>query len=205
MPKARRPKPATTPPATDDTSGAGLSPQAVEALLRNAAAQLFSRCRSDRHLWLSEPDLQCLLYAILQQELAARGISGAALHADYACRVPPSDTAPRRGRTLPVDLILVLPETIHPLRSRRWSAQALAVVEVKRGFERHREIREDLAKLVTVRKAWLDVLACLVVMGYRNRLEDIAAVERSAEAGGVLLLGDNDWGVEIDARQPELT
>ncbi|MHB1294368.1 MAG: hypothetical protein ACYC4R_05140 [Anaerolineae bacterium] len=189
---------------TPQTSMRALRDQ-VEDLLRRSATQLFARCRADRHLCLSEPDLQCLLYAILQQALAVRGLPNACLHADYACRVPaPEAGTRRRSRTLPVDLIFVAPETIHPLRSRRWKAQPLAVVEVKRGYERQREIREDLAKLAAIRCAWPDVLTCLVVVGYRNRLEDMAAVERNAEAGGVLLLGDNDWGAEIDAQQPEL-
>lgn len=195
---------------------------ALDRFVRQCAARLFGECRSDPRAWLSEPDLQCLFHAILRQELAARGLSPLAVHAGYPLRLSlgrssveagartsgyaPDDAAPRvvRSHLLPVDIVLAVPDSIRPLRSRRWGGELAAVMEVKRGFERGREIRNDLARLGAIHAEWPHLLVYMLIASRRSRHELVHAVERGAVAHGVVLLYDNYWGTDSPAEQPEL-
>jgi hypothetical protein len=186
--------------------GAWPAPQAVDALLREAARLLFALCRADHRAWFSEADLQCLYYTILRRELPAHGLPACAVHADYACKLPTEQSLKlgKQGPWQVVDLILVIPHTIHRVRGRRWAGELAAALEIKRGHERLREIKDDLAKLALLREAWPNVLVYMIIMGYHSKPEDVAAVERAARAFNVPLLSDNTWGVAEKAAQPEL-
>ncbi len=182
------------------------TPAAADALLRRGVKHLLALCHKDYRPWLSERDLHGMLYTILCNELSTEARPAHALHLGYPCRLPVQheNELHRRTRMVPVDLILVEPDSIHLKRGRRWGAQLVAAVEVKRGYERLREIQCDLAKLEAIRSAWPEVLVYLVVMGYRNQERHIAAVQRFAEAAGVTFLGDNYWGDDLSVRQPDL-
>lgn len=178
---------------------------AIDALLRQATRQLFAICRADYRGWLSEGDLHAMLYTLLRQELPSHGLPACAVHLGYPCRLPTLGDAakPRSRRTRPVDLVMVVPQTIHLGRGRRWEGALAVAAEVKRGYERQREIKDDLAKLAAIRNTWPDILSYLIIMGYRNSQEDISAVERAAQAAGVTLLGDNYWGQPGTVNQSE--
>jgi len=180
--------------------------RAIDALLRECTRLLFAECRDDLWSWLSESDLQGMLYAILRRELPAHGLAASALHAAYPFRITAEQTHKLglKGRTLNADLALVVPHTLKLLRGRRWSGEFVAAVEVKRGFERFREIRADLCKLAALRSVWSDIATYMVVMGYQSAHEDVAAVEREAKANGVTLLADNYWVQDAHIDQPEL-
>lgn len=180
--------------------------RAIDALLRECTRLLFAECRGDLWSWLSESDLQGMLYAILRRELPAHGLSAGALHAAYPFRITEEQAHKLglRGRTLNTDLVLVVPHTLRLLRGRRWTGDFVAAVEIKRGYERYREIRADLAKLAAVRSVWSDVLTYMIVMGHQSAHEDVSAVEREAKANGVTLLGDNYWVHDARISQPEM-
>lgn len=182
------------------------APRAIDALLRECGRLLFAECRDDLWAWLSESDLQGMFYAILRRELPAHGLPAGALHATYPFRITAEQAHKLglKGRTLTTDLVLVVPHTLRLLRGRRWTGDFVAAIEVKRGFERYREIRADLAKLAAVRGVWSDVLTYLIVMGHQSAHEDVAAVEREAKAHGVTLLADNCWVQDARIGQPEL-
>ena len=129
--------------------------RAIDALLRECARLLFRECQADYRTWLSEADLQCIFYAILRRELPAHGIPARAAHAAYPFKMPTlqSEKLGKRDRTLPVDMILVVPDTVHIVRGRRWTGDIAAALELKRGFERRREIRGDLANLAAIHDA----------------------------------------------------
>lgn len=180
--------------------------RAIDALFRECARLLFASCRADYRAWLSEPDLQSMLFAILRRELPAHGLPACSVHTGYPCRLPAERAAEsrRRGRIIRMDVILVIPRTIQRLRGRRWEGEFSVVAKVKRGYERLREISRDLAKLAAVREAFPRAQTYMIVMGYHSRHEHIAAAERAARALEVTLLHDNYWeqGERID--QPEL-
>ncbi|MFH1084576.1 MAG: hypothetical protein V1772_02265 [Chloroflexota bacterium] len=182
-------------------------PAALDAVLRACVRILFDECQRDPRLWLSEGDLQGILYAILVQELPSHGIPPTAVHAGYACRLG-HEARERLGRKralLAADLALVIPSTIRLLPKRRWEADLAAALEVKRGCERLGELRADLEKLAAIRQAQSGAQAYMILMGHRSRPEDLAAVARVAEGLGIPLLCDNYWGAsEIPAAQPEL-
>lgn len=182
------------------------APRAIEGLLLECAEQLFMQCRADYRRWLSESDLQSLLYAILRRELPAHGIASCAVHTGYPVKLP-DDVIKRlkkRGKLLPVDMVLVVPGTIHLLRGRRWEAQLKAVIEVKRGCERFREVKADLDKLAAIRERYPDVVPSMVLMGFRNSQEDLSAVIHAAEGLDIPLLCDNYWGRDARIDQHEL-
>ena len=182
------------------------APRAIDALLRECSRLLFSECRDDVWSWLSEDDLQGMLYGILRRELPAHGLPASALHAVYPFRIT-AEQAHKLGlrrRTLSVDMVLAVPHSLRLPRGRRWTGDIVAAVEVERGFERHREIRANLAKLAAVQAVWQNVLAYMVVMGHQSAPEDVAAVEREARARGVTLLADNYWVQDMRIDQPEL-
>jgi hypothetical protein len=180
--------------------------RAIDALLRECARLLFAECRDDLWSWLSESDLQGMLYAILRRELPAHGLPASALHAAYPFRITAEQARKLglKGRTLGADLVLVVPHTLKLLRGRRWTGDFVAAVEVKRGVERFREIRADLAKLAALRNVWSNVLPYMIVMAHQSAHEDVAAVEREAKANGVTLLADNYWVQDARIDQPEL-
>gem|GEM_PF-1885940 len=191
--------------------------EALDALIREAARLLFALCRADQRAWLSESDLQGMLYAILQRELPSHGLPTSAIHASYPFQLPHKPTAQvgqkraaperrpaRERRTLPVDLVLVVPQTIHTVRGRRWAGEMVAAIELKRGYKRHREIKDDLQKLAVIRETWPQIQPYLLVMGYHSRQEDMAAVNRMALQAGVTLLGDNYWAQPGQVAQLEL-
>lgn len=190
------------PPET----GGRPQPRVIDALIRKSARTLFAQCRADYREWLSQSDLLSLFYAILRRELPAYYLPPSAVHVKYPCKLSPAQAAKlgRRGSTLPVDLILAVPHTIRILRGRHWEAKIAAAAQMKRGYERQREIRDDLAKLVVLREAWPDAHFYMIVMGYRSKQEDVGAVERAARAAGIPLLHDNYWGSEKSISQPEL-
>jgi hypothetical protein len=185
--------------------------EALDALIREAARLLFALCRADQRAWLSEGDLQGMLYAIFQRELPAHGLPASAVHASYPFQLTQKPTVqlgqkrpPRERRTRPVDLVLVVPQTIHTVRGRRWAGEMVAAIELKRGYKRHREIREDLQKLAAIHESWPQIQPYMLIMGYRNSQEDIAAVNRMALQAGVTLLGDNYWAQPGQVAQLEL-
>lgn len=181
-------------------------PPVVDALIRECSRILFAQCRADFRAWLSESDLQSMLYAILRRELPAHGLPARAVHVGFRCRLSPEQASrlERKGNTLPVDLILAVPHTIRILRGRRWEAGVAVVAQVKRGYERQREIRDDLAKLAVLRQAWPDAQAYMIIMGYRSKQEDIGAVQRATQAAGIPLLNDNYWESQKSISQREL-
>jgi len=182
------------------------APRAIDAFLRECARLLFAECRIDLWTWLSESDLQGMFYAILRRELPAHGLSASAAHAAYPFRITEEQAHNLgiRGRTLSTDLVLVVPHTLRQLRGRRWTGEFAAAIEVKRGYERFREIRADLAKLAAVRSVWDGMLTYMIVMGHQSAHEDVSAVEREAKAHGVTLLADNYWVQDAHIDQPEL-
>ncbi|HHX43354.1 MAG TPA: hypothetical protein GX714_05115 [Chloroflexi bacterium] len=191
---------------TPPEEGTWPAQRAVDALIRECSRLLFAECREDLWAWLSESDLQGMLYAILRRELPAHGLAASAVHMAYPFRIT-REQAQRlglRGRTLTTDLVLVVPQSLRLLRGRRWTGRFVAAVEVKRGYERYREIRADLAKLAAVRNVWEDVLTYMVVMGHQSAHEAVSAVEREAAAHGVTLLADNYWVQDARINQPEL-
>lgn len=182
------------------------APRAVDALLRECTRLLFVECRDDLWAWLSESDLQGMFYAILRRELPAHGLPACAIHAAYPFRIT-ADQAHKlglKGRTLSADLVIVVPHTVRLLRGRRWSGDFVAAIEIKRGYERYREIRADLIKLAALRGVWGEMLTYMIVMGHQSAHEDVAAVEREARANGVTLLADNYWVQDARIDQPEL-
>ena len=187
-------------------SGRWPGERAIGALVRECARLLFEECQADYCTWLSEADLQCLFYVVLRRELLAGGIPACAAHAAYPFKIPllQSEKLGRRDRTLPVDVILVVPDTVHIVRGRRWTGDVEAAIEIKRGFERKREIRGDLANLAAIHEAWPQIEPYMLIMGYHSDPEDIAAVERAAAAAGVALLCDNYWGQHRAIDQLEL-
>ena len=180
--------------------------RAVDALLRECARVLFLECRDDLWSWLSESDLQGMLYAILRRELPAHGLPASALHTAYPFRITTEQARKMglKGRTLNTDLVLAVPHSMRMLRGRRWTGDFVAAIEVKRGYERFREIRADLAKLAAVRTVWSSVMTYMVVMGHQSTHESVAAVEREAKTHGVVLLSDNYWIQDTRIDQPEL-
>jgi hypothetical protein len=182
------------------------APRAIERLLLDCAEQLFTQCRADFRRWLSESDLQSLLYTIVRRELPAHGIASCAVHTGYPIKLPEEviKRLKKRGKLLPVDLVLVVPGTIHLLRGRRWEAQLAAVIEVKRGCERYREVRADLDKLAAIREHYPDVLPSMVLMGFRNSQEDLAAISHTAADLDIPLLYDNYWSRDERIDQNEL-
>ena len=180
--------------------------ETIDGLIREAARMLFALCRADSRAWLSEGDLQAMYYGLLRRELSARGLPGCAVHAGYTVRITEERLRElgKRGRMLRVDAVLVTPDTIHQGRGRRWEGELAAAIEIKRGFERWREIRADLAKLHAIRQAWPTVQPYMLLMGYHSRPEQVAAVERAAQALEIPLLQDNFWGHAGSIRQSEL-
>ena len=182
-------------------------PAALDAVLRACVRILFEECRGDPRLWLSEGDLQGMLYAILAHELPAHGVPPTAVHAGYACRLGREvrERLGRRRALLAADLAVVIPSTIRLLPKRRWEAELAAVIEVKRGCERLGEMRADLEKLAAIRQAQPSAQAYMVMMGYRSRPEDVAAASRLAESLAISLLCDTYWGTDTPpSAQPEL-
>lgn len=181
-------------------------PRSIDALLRECVRLLFALCRADYRAWLSESDLQGMLYAILRREMPAHGLPASAVHLNYPCKLSAEHQVRlnRRTSTVPVDLILVAPHTITLLAGRRWEAPLAAAVELKRGYERFREIRDDLAKLAAIRTAWPNALTYMVIMGYHSRQEEIAAIQRTAHTAQITLLADNYWQLDGDIQQPHL-
>lgn len=171
-------------------------PEAIDALLRQCCQLLFGHCRADHRSWLSESDLRSLLYATLQRELPSYGIPSCALHSNYPIKQTPErmEELGRRGRVLHVDLALVVPSTIRSLRGRHWEADLAAVIVVKRGCTRLREIRAALDKLASLRITHAKSQSLMVIMGYRSKQEKLASAKRAAERAEIPLLLDNYWG-----------
>lgn len=186
--------------------GDWLDAEELDDLVSRCARILFALCRADHRGWMSESDLQCLFHHIARKELAAQGLHASAVHADYVFRLQSSGDqgADPIERAIPVDIALVVPESIHILRGRHWEARVASIIEVKRGHERHREIEHDLAKLATIAEARPHLRPHMLVMGYRSKLEDMAIVERMAHAHDILLLHDNYWGMTTRPSQLEL-
>lgn len=180
--------------------------RAIDALLRECARLLFVECRDDLWSWLSEGDLQGMFYAIVRRELPAHGLPASTVHAAYPFRITAEQATKLglKGRTLSADLVLAVPHTLRLVRGRRWTADFVAAIEIKRGYERYREIRADLAKLAAIRSVWSNMLTYMIVMGHQSAHEDVAAVEREAKANGVTLLADNYWVQDARIDQPEL-
>ena len=186
---------------TPPEEGTWPAQRAVDALIRECSRLLFAECREDLWAWLSESDLQGMLYAILRRELPAHGLAASAVtwptlphHAEQAQRLG-------RGRTLTTDLVPVVPQSLF-LRGRRWTGRLVAAVEVAQYDAIARFA--DLAKLAAVRNVWEDVLTYMVVMGHQSAHEAVSAVEREAAAHGVTLLADNYWVQDARINQPEL-
>jgi len=178
----------------------------VNDLVERCAHILFALCRADYRGWMSESDLQCMFHNIARKELAARGLHASAVHADYVFRISLADRQTQESveRAIPVDVALVVPESIRILRGRHWEADVAAIIEVKRGHERHREIEHDLQNLATIVEEQPHVQAHMLIMGYRSKLEDMAIAERMAQALDIPLLHDNYWGTPIRPSQPAL-
>jgi hypothetical protein len=181
-------------------------PAAVDGLIREAARLLFALCRADSRAWLSEGDLQAMYYGLLRRELAAHGLPACAVHAGYPVKITEERLRDlgKRGRMLRVDAVLMAPQTIHPVRGRRWEGQLAAAIEIKRGFERWRGIRAALGQQAAIREAQPAVQPYMLLMGYHSRAEHMAAVERAAQALAIPLLQDNIWGLPGSVRQNEL-
>jgi hypothetical protein len=177
----------------------------LDEFVRTACGRLFALCQEEYRNWLSEGDLQCLLHAELRDELQARGLPPTAVHANYALTMPlkQRQDLDRQTPSVTMDLVIVAPHSIGFSRGRRWVGEIVAAVEVKRGYERAREVRDDLAKLVALREAHPSIRTYLVIMGYRNLPEQIAPIERAAARTEVTLLSDNYWG-HIHADQLEI-
>ena len=178
----------------------------LDALIRECARLVFEQCQKDYRPWLSESDLQSLFYMTLYRELPTYGVSQSSVHTNYPCRLP--DEYRRRlgihSRQLFVDLALVIPQSIRILRGRHWEADLAAAIEVKRGYERFREVQSDLKKLAMIREAWPDVQVYMLIMGYHGQQEDIAAVAKIAQDLNVSLLQDNYWASKGKVDQPGL-
>jgi len=190
-------------------AGQGLdwpSVMGLDALVRECSRLLFELCQKDYRPWLSESDLQSLYYMILHREFPVHGVSYSAIHTNYACYLPDEyrQRLGIRSRRLPVDLALVIPQSIHILRGRHWDADLSVAIEVKRGFERFREVRADLTKLATIRAAWPQVQVYMLIMGYHSQQEDIGSVIKVANDLDVPLLQSNYWGQDAKVDQPEL-
>ena len=183
-----------------------ISPGALEALVHQCAQKLFAVCREDPRTWLSEADLQAIFYAILWQDFPAHGLPVWALHVGYPCRLPSAEMERlgRRGRAVPVNLGIVFPQSVRLLSRRRWQARLRAALEIKRGYERYREIKDDLAKLAAIQRTWPEVQVWMIIMGYRSPHEDASAIRHLAQSMGVPLLGDNYWGKDRRIEQREL-
>jgi hypothetical protein len=186
-------------------------PAALDALLREAVRILFAQCHSDYRSWLSVSDLRSGLYAVLQRELPSYGIPACAVHSEYSLKLPRErmEAIGRRGRVVAVDLAIVVPSTIRLVQGRHWQAELAAAMEIKRSCERYDEIKIALDKLAALRDAAAPLQVYLVLMGYRNKQEHIAATVRAAAQMNIPLLYDNYWGPDDAATirpvdQPEL-
>ena len=186
--------------------GVWLQAPAVDALIKECARILFEQCRVDYRRWLSEGDLKSIYYAILRRELPARGVPSCAVHAGYPYKLSTEwhQKLGNRRRQVRVDLALIVPESIRIVRGRHWEGQIAAAIEVKRGFERYNETKGDLAKLAAIRGSRPDVQVYMLIMGYKNGPEQIAALERSAARMQIPLLCANYWGTSGRIDQPTL-
>jgi hypothetical protein len=186
-------------------------PAALDALLRECVRILFAQCHGDYRTWLSVSDLRSELYTVLQRELPSYGIPACAVHSEYSFRLARErmEAIGRRGRAVAVDLAIVVPSTIRLVQGRHWEAELAAAMEIKRSCERYDEVKIALDKLAALRDAQAPVQVYLILMGYRNKQEHLAAAVRAAAQMNIPLLYDNYWGPDDAAMghpvdQPEL-
>lgn len=179
---------------------------AIDALFRYCVGRFLAFCCNDPRNWLTEGDLQAMLVQLLRDELPSHGLPACAVHLGYTHFIPikqeQSNKHPRIAQA--VDLVLVLPQTIHWTSETKWDAELAVIASIKRGHEHLGVIRDDLAKLAAIKERIAGLLCYLVVMGYHDEANQIEIVKQSAQELGIAYLGDNYTNLAAPVRQEKL-
>jgi len=180
-------------------------PVAVDALFRYCVKRFTDLCRSNPRLWLTSDDLRSLLAQILRDELPSHGLPAYAVHLGYpAVTEAKQDVGKQPKHNQLLDLVLVLPETIHWTTNNKSELMLSLAALVWLGFDIQVNEREDILRLAALKERMPHILCYLVVMGFQDPQEAVEELAKTAQDAGVVLLGDNYTGLPDNIRQEKL-
>jgi hypothetical protein len=144
--------------------------------IRGALSQLQEIYLAHPDSFLTEADVQCVLF----QLLAANGMPRGLIHAEAPVRFykKEAEAMGKRARSLPFDLAVLEPGTLARVLSApaSWEARYLAVIEVKNTFRRREGIENDLKKMCTLDR--YPVYRFMVVLGLEDQPSYVEAFEQ---------------------------
>jgi len=174
----------------------------IDVLIRESIERLFDICQQDPRAWLSDTDLQCLLFSVLRQYLPQHGISASSVHSQVQIVLPPAPQVKgtKQPRTLRADVALLVPHSLSPGNADATTEPA-AVIQISRTFKVETNI-ELLTRLVQSQGT---PLVYLVVIAYKELESDATRIRLLSQKHKVPVLVLNYWGKsEQVSRQPEL-
>ena len=179
---------------------------AIDALFRYCVGRFLAICRNEPRNWLTKGDLLAILGQILRVELPSHGLPACAVHVGFTHSHPlKQELSGKHQRTTQViDLVLVMPQTIHWVSETRWDAELAMIASIKRGHEHLGEIRNDLTRLAAIKGRIAGLLCYLVVMGYHDEPNQIELVIQAAHEQGIAYLGDNYTSLTTPVIQEKL-
>lgn len=178
-------------------------PAAIDALFRYCVRRFFSLCQADPRTWLTEADLHALLAQTLHEELPGHGLPSCAVHLGYSLAAPSkADGQKKPGQ--PLDLVLVIPETIHWEADNKSEAALALIAAVKLGHEPVGVLREELTRLSATQEKLHGLPGYLVVMGFHDEQNAIDTISQAAREAGITYLGDNYTSLANPVTQAKL-
>ena len=174
----------------------------VDVLIRESIERLFEICRQDPRAWLSQTDLQCLLFSVLRQDLPQHGIAASAVHSQIQVALPPFPQAKgaKHPRSFRADVALLVPHSLNPSNAEA-NAETAAVIQVSRTFKVETDL-ESLTRLVQSQGA---PLVYLVIVAYKELESDATRVRQLSQKHKIPAMVLNYWGKGQEvSRQPEL-
>ena len=170
-------------------------PAAVAALFRYCVKRFIDLCLANPRIWLTSDDLRSLLAQILREELPSHGLPASAVHLGYpVATILKQDTSKFRHNQ-PLDLVLVIPDTIHWDAHNKAEAVLTLAAAVRMGFDAQGGGREAISHLTLLKEKLPSIQCYLVVMGFQDSQENIEALKQAAAEADIVLLGDNYTGL----------
>ncbi|MHB9034168.1 MAG: hypothetical protein ACYC6L_14105 [Anaerolineae bacterium] len=167
-------------------------PTAIDALFRYCVKRFIDICHADPRSWLTSDDLRSLLAQTLREELPSHGLPACSVHLSYPVGALSKPEAAKLSRSSQLlDLVLVVPDTIHWDANSKSEAALVLASTIHLGYEHTAAILDDIAYLAALRAKLPGLLVYLVVMGFQDEQETIDALNQACTDAGVTLLGDN--------------
>ncbi len=180
-------------------------PAAVDALFRYCVKRFTDVCLADPRIWLTSDDLRSLLAQILREELPSHGLPAYAIHLGYSAALIPKPDATKPVRhNHSLDLVLLMPDTIHWDANNKAEAVLAVAAAVQMGFDAPGSGRENIARLAALKKKLPETLCYLVAVGFQDSEEAIEALKQTAAAANIVLLSANYTGLADLVRQDKL-